>query len=120
MLLKSAIWTADLSLLLLTAGYSWKAVEMSAQQIGVPSTKRKTSVACVQNHLRAEERLIRLKARLTNMTVQPVTLVEFIDRGGSCFLNMKQGEQRIFSFEDAILRLTQDHILVEKPPSSGY
>ena len=54
------------------------------------------------------------------MRVQPVTLGEIIDRKGSYFLNRKQGEQRIVSFEDHILSLTRGHILGEKPPSSGY
>ena len=54
------------------------------------------------------------------MWVQPVTLGEFIGREGSYFLKRKQGEQRIFSFKDPILLLTQGHILGEKPPPSGY
>ena len=65
---------------------------------------------------KAEERLIRWKARLTDMRVQPVTLGEFIGRESSYFLNRKQGEQRIFLFEDPILPLTRGHI----PLSSGY
>ena len=81
-LLKSAICTVDLSPLLSTTGYCWKTVEMSAQQIGVPSTKRRIFVACVRNHSSAEERLIRWTARLTNMRVQPITLGEFIGRKG--------------------------------------
>ena len=86
----------------------------------VPSPKRRTSVACVRSHPSAEERLIRWNDRLTDMRVQPVTLGEFIGREGSYFLNRKQGEERIFSFEDPILSLTQGHILGENPPSSGY
>ena len=86
-LLKSATWTADLSPLLSTTGYCWKAVEMSAQQVGVPSTKRKTFFACIRNHPSAEQRLTRWKTRLTDMRVQPVTLGEFIGRGGSYFLS---------------------------------
>ena len=93
---------------------------MSAQQVGVPSTKRKIFVACVRNHPSAEERLIRWKARLIGMRVQPVTLGEFIGRERSYFLNRKKGEQRIFSFEDHILLLTRGHILGEKLPSRGY
>ena len=94
---------------------------MSAQQVGVPSNKRKTFVACVRNHPNAEERLsTRWKARLTDMRVRPVTLGEFIGREGSYFLNRKKGEQKIFSFEDSIMLLTRGHILGEKPPSSGY
>ena len=119
-LLKSATSTADLSPLLSTIGYCWKAVEMSAQQVGVPSTKRKTFVACVRNHPDAEERLTRWKVRLTNMRVQPVPLGEFIGRGGSHFLSRNKGEQGIFSFEDPILSLTRGDILGENPPSSGY
>ena len=46
-LLKSANWMDDLSPLLSTTGCCWEAVELSAQQVGVPSTKRKTFVACV-------------------------------------------------------------------------
>ena len=38
--LKSATWTANLSLLLSTTDYCWKAVEVSAQLVGVPSSKR--------------------------------------------------------------------------------
>ena len=86
-LLKSATWTAYLSQLLSSTGYSWKAVEMSAQQVGVPSTKNRTFVPCVRNHPSAEERLIRRKVRLTNMRVQSVTLGEFIGREGPYFLN---------------------------------
>ena len=110
-LLKSANWTADLSPLLSTTGYGWKAVEMSAQQVGVPSTKRRTFVACVRNHPSAEERLIRWKDKKTNMRVQPVMLGESVGREGSNFLNMGQGEPRIVSFEDPILSLTRGHIL---------
>ena len=119
-LLKSATWTADRSPLLSTIGYCWKAVEISVQQVGISSTKRRMFVACVQSHSSAEERLIRGKARLTDMRVQPVTLGEFVGREGSYFLNRKQGEQRIFSFEDPILSLTRGHILGEKSQSSGY
>ena len=46
--LKSATWTDDLTPLLSTTGYCWKAVKMSVQQVGVLSTKRKTLVACVR------------------------------------------------------------------------
>ena len=46
-LTKSATWTADRLSFLSTTGYSWKAVEMSAQWIGIPSTKRRAYVACV-------------------------------------------------------------------------
>ena len=106
--------------ILSTTGYCWKAVEVSVQQVGVPSTKRRTSVACVRNHPSAEERLIRWKARVTDMILQPVTLGEFVGREGSYFLNRKQGEQRILLFEDSILSLTRGHILGEKTPSSGY
>ena len=119
-LLKSATWTVDLSPLLSTTGHCWKAVDLPAQQVGVPSTKRKIFVICVRNHPRTEERLIRWKARLTDMRVQPVTLGEFIGRESSCFLSRKKGEQRIFSFEDPTLSLTRGHLLGEKPPSSGY
>ena len=73
-LLKSATWADNLSPLLPTTGYSWKAVEMSAQQVGVPSTKRKIFVACVRDHPSTEERLIRWKARLTDMRVQASSL----------------------------------------------
>ena len=118
--LKSATWTTNFSPLLSTTGYSWKAVEMSAQQVRVPSTKRRTFVACVRNHPSAEEHLIRWKARLTNIRVQLVTLSELIGREGSYFLSRKQGEQRIFSFEDPILSLARGHIPGEKLPSSGY
>ena len=79
---------------------------MSAQQVGVPSAKRKTFVAYVQNHPNAEERLTRWKARLTDMRVWPVTLGEFIGCGGSYFLSRKKREQRIFSFENPIMSLT--------------
>ena len=119
-LFKSVTWTADLSALPSTTGYCWKAVEMSAQQIGVPSTKSRTFVACVRNHPSAEEGLIRWKARLTDMTVQPVTLDEFIGGEGSYFLNRKKDEQRIPSFEDSTFSLTRGQILGEKPTSSGY
>ena len=119
-LLKSGTWTVDLSPLLSTTGYCWKAVEMSAQQVGIPSTKRRTFVGCVRNHLSAKGRLIKSKPKLTNMRVQPVMLGEFVGREGSYFLSRKQGEQRIFPFEDPILSLTQGHILEEKPPRSGY
>ena len=54
------------------------------------------------------------------MRVQPVTLGKFIGREGSYFLDRKQGEQRIFSFEVPILSLTRGHILGETPPPSGY
>ena len=77
-LLKSAKWMDDLSPLLSTTGCYWEAVELSAQQVGVPSTKRKTFVACVWNLPNAEERLARWKARLTDMRVRPVTLGEFM------------------------------------------
>ena len=53
--LKSATWTDDLTPLLSTTGYCWKAVEMSAQQVRVLSTKRKTFVACTRSHPSAEE-----------------------------------------------------------------
>ena len=66
-------WTDDLTPLLSTTGYCWKAVEMSAQQVEVPSTKRKTFVACIRNHPSAEERLTRWRARLTDMRVQPIS-----------------------------------------------
>ena len=118
-LLKSATWTADLSPLLLSTGYCWNAVEMSAQQVGVPSTKRRF-VACFRNHPSAEERLIRWEARLANMMVQPVALAEFIGHKGSFFLNREQGEQGIVSFEDPFLSLTRSHILEEKSPASEY
>ena len=72
-LLKAVIWTTDLLPLLSTTGYCWKAVEISAQQVGVPSTKRKTFFACVRNHSSAKERLTTWKARLTNMRAQPVS-----------------------------------------------
>ena len=44
--LKTATWTDDLTPLLSTTGYCWKAVEMSAQQVRVLSTKKETFVAC--------------------------------------------------------------------------
>ena len=66
-LFKSGTWTADLSPLLSTTGYCWKAVEMSAQHVGVPSTKKKTFVDCVRNHPSAAERLIKWKVRPTDM-----------------------------------------------------
>ena len=50
-----------------------KAVKMSAQQVGVPSTERNTFVACVGNHPSAEERLTRWRARPTDMRAQPVS-----------------------------------------------
>ena len=37
-LLKSAYWMGDLSPLLSTTGCCWEAVELSAQQVGIPST----------------------------------------------------------------------------------
>ena len=119
-LLNSATRTTDFSPLPSTTGYSWKAVKMSAQQVRVPSTKRKTFVACTQNHPSAEERLTTWKVRLTNMRAQPVTLGEFIGREGSYFLSRKKGEQEILSFEEPILSLTRGHILGEKPPSRRY
>ena len=90
-LLKSATWTADLSSLLSITGYCWKVVQTSTQQVGVPSTKRRTFVACVRNHPSAEERLIRWRARLTNMRVQPVTLGEFIWLQRLIFLEQEAG-----------------------------
>ena len=54
------------------------------------------------------------------MRADPVTLGEFIDRGGSYFLSKKQGVQRIVLFEDPIVSLTRGHILREKPPPSRY
>ena len=72
-LLKTATWTDDLTPLLSTTGYCWNAVEMSAQQVGVPSTKGKTFVACVGNHPSAEERLTRWRVRPTDMRAQPVS-----------------------------------------------
>ena len=93
---------------------------MSARQVEVPSSKRKTFVVCVRNHPSAEECLTRWRARLTDMRAQPVTLGEFIDRGGLYFLSRKKGEQRIFSFENPIVSLTRGHILGEEPPPSGY
>ena len=119
-LLKSANWTDDLSPLLSTAGCCWEAVELSSQQVGVPSTKKKTFIACIRNRPNAEERLTRWKARLTDMKAQPTTLGEFIGREGSYFLNRKKGEQKIFSFEGPILSLTRSHIPGEKPPPSSY
>ena len=92
---------------------------MSVHQVGVPSTKRKRSVACVQNHPNAEERLTGWKTGLTDMKLQPVTLGKFIGRGGSYFLR-KKGERKIFSFEDPIMSLTRGHILGERPLPSGY
>ena len=74
-LLKSANWMDELSPLLSTIGCCWEAVELSAQQVGVLSTKRKMFVACVRNHPSAEERLARWKARLTDMRVRPVRLI---------------------------------------------
>ena len=59
------------------------------------------------------------RPHLTNMKVQPVTLGEVIDRKGSYFSNRKQGEQRIFTFEDPILSLTRATSLIEKTTSSG-
>ena len=119
-LLKSADWMDDLSPLLSTTGCCWEAVELSAQQVGVPSTKRKTFIACVRNHPNAEERLARWKARLADMRVRPVTLAEFIGREGSYFLSRKKGKQKIFSFEDPMMSLTRGHIPGEKPPQNGY
>ena len=95
----------------------------------VLSTKRKAFVACVRKHPSVEERLTRWKARLADMRVQPITLGEVIGREGSYFLNKKQAEQRIFSFEDPTrifsfedptLSLTRGHILGEKLPPSRY
>ena len=60
------------------------------------------------------------KDRLTFMMVQPVTLGEFVGREGLYFLNRKQGEQKIVSFEDPILSLTRGHILGGKPQPNGY
>ena len=93
---------------------------MSAQQVGVPSTKRKTFATCVRNHPSAEERFTRWKSRLADMRTQPVTLGEFIGRKGLYVLSRKKREQVIYSFEAPILPLTRGHILGEKPPSSGY
>ena len=77
-LLKSATWTDGLTPLLSTTGYCLKAVQMSAQQVGVPSTKSKPFVACVQTHPSADERLTRWRARLTDMRAQPVVVVVVI------------------------------------------
>ena len=82
-LLKSATWTVDLSPLLSTTGDCWKAIEVPAQQVSVPSINRKTFVVCVRNHPSAEERLIRWKTRLINIRVQPVMLGEMVGREGS-------------------------------------
>ena len=71
--LKSATWTDDLTPFLSTTGYCWKAVEMSAQQVRVLSTKRKTFVACTRSYPSAEERLTRWRARPTDMRAQPVS-----------------------------------------------
>ena len=43
-LLKSATWTDDPTQLLSITGYCWEAVEIPAQQAGVPSTKKKTFI----------------------------------------------------------------------------
>ena len=94
-----------------------QAVEISAQQVGVSSTKRRPFVVCVRIHPSTEEHLIRWKARVTSMSVHPVTLGEFVDHKGSYCLNREQGEQ-IFSFEDPILWLIRGHILGEKPAPS--
>ena len=93
---------------------------MSAQQVGVSSTKRKTFVVCVGNHLSAEERLTRWRDRLTDIRAQPVTLGEFIGGGGSYFLSRKKDEHKIVLFEDPIVSLIQGHIHGEKPAPSGY
>ena len=71
--LKSATWTDDLTPLLSTTGYCWKAVEMSTQQVRVLSTKRKTFIAYTQSHPSAEKRLTRWRARPTDMRAQPVS-----------------------------------------------
>ena len=71
--LKSATWIDDLTPLLSTSGYCWKAVEMSAQQVGILSTNRKTFVACVQNYPSVEERLTRWRVRLTVIKAHPVS-----------------------------------------------
>ena len=71
--LKLATWTDDLTPLLSTTGYCRKAVEMSAQQVRVLSTKKKTFVACTRNHPSAEERLTRWRARPTDMRARPVS-----------------------------------------------
>ena len=52
-LLTSATWTDDLTPLLSTTGYCWKAVEMSPQQVGIPSTKRNTSLSLVSEPIQA-------------------------------------------------------------------
>ena len=98
-LLKAATWTADLSLLLWTTCHCWKAVEMSMQLVGVPSTKR-VFVACVQTHPSMEEPLTRWKARLISMRIQPVMLEQFVGRESSYLLNRTQGEHKISSCED--------------------
>ena len=54
------------------------------------------------------------------MSVEHVTLGEFISREGSYFMNRKRGEQRGFTFEDSILPLTRRHIIRDKASLSGY
>ena len=93
---------------------------MSAQQVGVPSTKRRIFVAGDRNNPSAEECLTRWKARLTSMRVQPVTLKTLVGSEGSYFLNRNQGEQSIVLFEYLILSLTRGHIFGETPPPSGH
>ena len=85
-----------------------------------PLNHEKTLIACVRSHPSTEKCLVRWKAGLTDMRVQPVTLGEFIGRGGLYFLRRKKVEQRIFSFEDLIVSLARGHILGEKLPPSGY
>ena len=54
-----------------------------------PLHQEETYIACVRNHPSAEERLIRRKARLTNMRLQPVMLGEFVGHEGPYCLNRK-------------------------------
>ena len=90
-LLRSITWTTDLQPSLAAAGCSWRAVELSAQQVGVSSTKKRTYIAGARYVPDAEERLVRWEARLNKAKAQSERLRELIGREGSYVLSRGRG-----------------------------
>jgi len=120
-LINSVEWTSDLLPLLTREGCSWTSTGLSAIQVGLPSTKRRTYIVCVRGVTKPEEKLLRWTKTLNSLPSRSQTLGEFLGRGGGLyFLRREHGTKCIFSMEDPVPTLKRTLIFGEKPSIVEY
>lgn len=96
--------------------------ELSASQVNIPSGRKRTYVVMVKKEglPRARQRLSAWKRAVERPVKSVPSLGAFLGRTGTYFLARKQGERRIFSFDEPALSISRAHIMGTKPRLQDY